>query len=124
MVALWIRAGTALLRRHRAGGAPARARWRPRWARVLLWRAAEDLLPGRGAGVAAAVLANATLLFGAGAVTMTPDTPLLFFWTAALFGLRPAARHRPGGLVGGGRAWRRGWRWPANTPPRCWLRRC
>jgi 4-amino-4-deoxy-L-arabinose transferase-like glycosyltransferase len=85
MVALWIRAGTALLGDTELGvrlfGPLATAA-----GSLLLWRAAEDLLPGRGAGVAAVVLANATLLFGVGAATMTPDTPLLFFWTAALFG--------------------------------------
>ena len=54
---------------------------------VLIWRAGEDLLPGRGAGLRAAVLLNATLLFGIGAVTMTPDTPLLLFWVAALCAL-------------------------------------
>ncbi len=86
MVALWIRAGTALLGNTELGvrllGPLATAA-----GTVLLWRAAEDLLPGRRAGLPAAVLANATLLFGAGAATMTPDTPLLFFWTLALFGL-------------------------------------
>jgi 4-amino-4-deoxy-L-arabinose transferase-like glycosyltransferase len=96
MVALWIRAGTALLGDTELGvrllGPLATA-----VGTVLLWRAAEDLLPARGAGLPAAVLANATLLFGAGAVTMTPDTPLLLFWTLAMFGL--------GRLLATGRAW-------------------
>ena len=48
---------------------------------------AKALLPGRGAGLIAAALLNATLLLGAGAVTMTPDTPLLFFWVCALWAL-------------------------------------
>jgi 4-amino-4-deoxy-L-arabinose transferase-like glycosyltransferase len=52
---------------------------------VLLARAAEDLFPGRNAGPWAAALLNATLLAGIGGVTMTPDTPLVFFWTAALW---------------------------------------
>ena len=102
MVALWIRAGTALLGDTALGvrllGPLATA-----VGSVLLWRAAEDLLPGRRAGVVAAVLANATLLFGAGSVMMTPDTPLIFFWTAALFGLgRVLATGRAGwwGMVG------------------------
>jgi 4-amino-4-deoxy-L-arabinose transferase-like glycosyltransferase len=86
MVALWIRAGTVLLGDTELGvrllGPLATA-----LGTVLLWRAAEDLLPGRQAGLPAALLANATLLFGVGAATMTPDTPLLFFWTLALFGL-------------------------------------
>ncbi len=86
MVALWIRAGTtvagdgALGIRLLAPLAAALGSW-------LLWNAGERLLPGRGAGLIAAVLLNATLLLGAGAVTMTPDTPLLFFWVCALWAL-------------------------------------
>ncbi len=83
MVALWIRAGCALAGDTRLGVrllAPLSAAL----GSVLLWRAAEDILPGRRAGVPAAALLNATLLLGVGAVTMTPDTPLLFFWCAAL----------------------------------------
>lgn len=86
MVALWIRAGTLL-----AGPGPLGVRLlaplSAALGTLLLARAAEDLLPGRGAGPLAGALLNATLLLGAGAVTMTPDTPLLFFWTAALAAL-------------------------------------
>ena len=46
-----------------------------------------DRVDGRRAGLAAAVLLNATLLFGVGSVIMTPDTPLLVFWTACLWAL-------------------------------------
>ena len=102
MVALWIRAGTAVLG-DTALGVRLLGPLAVAVGSLLLWRAAEDVLPGRRAGVAAAVLVNATLLFGAGAVTMTPDTPLLFFWTLALFGLgRVLATGRAGwwGLVG------------------------
>ncbi len=86
MVALWIRAGTlvagdgALGIRLLAPLAAALESW-------LLWDAGEKLLPGRRAGLTAAVLLNATLLLGAGAVTMTPDTPLLFFWICTLWAL-------------------------------------
>ena len=95
MVALWIRAGTAL-----AGPGALGVRLLSPFAAglgsLLLWRAAEDLLPGRRAGLVAAGLLNATLLFGVGAVTMTPDTPLLLFWTAALWALaRLHATGRP-----------------------------
>jgi 4-amino-4-deoxy-L-arabinose transferase-like glycosyltransferase len=91
MVALWIAAGTALA----GDGALGVRLLGPLSAAlgsVLLARAAADLLPGeeaeRGrAGLVAAVLMNATLLFGIGAVTMTPDTPLLFFWTVVLWAL-------------------------------------
>jgi 4-amino-4-deoxy-L-arabinose transferase-like glycosyltransferase len=66
---------------------------------LLLARAAEDLFPGRNAGPWAAALLNATLLAGVGGVTMTPDTPLLLFWTAALWAV--ARLHR----TGDGRWW-------------------
>jgi 4-amino-4-deoxy-L-arabinose transferase-like glycosyltransferase len=96
MVALWIRAGCWL-----AGDNPLGVRLLGPVAAalgsVLLAQAGEDLLPGRNAGLVAAALMNATLLFGIGAVTMTPDTPLLFFWTAALWALgRLLATGRPG----------------------------
>lgn len=86
MVALWVRAGTAL-----AGSGPLGVRLlgpiSAAIGSVLLWDAAEHLLPGRRAGLPAAGLLNATLLFGAGAVIMTPDTPLLFFWVCCLWAL-------------------------------------
>ena len=86
MVALWIHLGTAL-----AGDTPFGIRLlAPLCAAlgaVLLVRAGDDLLPGRNAGLIAAILLNSTLLFGVGAVTMTPDTPVLFFWTVTLFAL-------------------------------------
>ena len=83
MVALWIRAGTWV-----AGQGPLGIRLLAPLAAALgtwlLVRAAEDLFPGRRAGLPAAVLLNATLVLGAGAVTLTPDTPLLLFWTAGI----------------------------------------
>jgi len=86
MVALWIRAGTAL-----AGDTPLGIRlFGPLSAllgSLLLWRAGEDLRPGGSAGRRAAWLLNGTLLLNAGAVVMTPDTPLLLFWTASLAAL-------------------------------------
>lgn len=89
MVALWIRLGTTL-----AGDTPFGIRLlAPLSAAagsLLLVQATKDLLPGPGAarrGLIAAALMNATLLFGVGAVTMTPDTPLLFFWTLCLAAL-------------------------------------
>lgn len=86
MVAAWIAAGTAL-----AGEGALGVRWlgplSAAAGSLLLAHAAHGLFPGRGAGVRAAVLLNATLLLGVGAVTMTPDTPLVLFWTAALWAL-------------------------------------
>jgi 4-amino-4-deoxy-L-arabinose transferase-like glycosyltransferase len=91
MVALWIRAGTALADAGFADDGALGIRLLAPLAAALgswlLWDAGERLLPGRGAGLIAAALLNATLLLGAGAVTMTPDTPLLFFWVCALWAL-------------------------------------
>ncbi len=97
MVALWIRAGTWL-----AGDSPLGVRLlgplSVALGSVLLADAAEKLLPGRQAGWRAAALMNATLLVGVGAVIMTPDTPLLFFWIVALWALARIA-------AGGGGGW-------------------
>ncbi len=86
MVAYWIRAGTALL-----GNTPLGLRCLGPLAAalgsVLLWDAGEHFLPNRQAGLVAAALFNATLILGVGAIIMTPDTPLVFFWTAALAAL-------------------------------------
>jgi 4-amino-4-deoxy-L-arabinose transferase-like glycosyltransferase len=86
MVALWIRAGTML-----AGDNPLGVRLlgplSSAFGSILLARAGEDLLPHRQAGLIAAALLNATLIAGAGSILMTPDTPLLFFWTAGIAAL-------------------------------------
>jgi 4-amino-4-deoxy-L-arabinose transferase-like glycosyltransferase len=83
MVAVFIRIGTALF-----GVTPFGIRLLAPLAAaagsLLLWRAAEDFCPGRHAGLIAAGLFNATIIAGVGAVLITPDTPLLLFWTAAL----------------------------------------
>ena len=98
MVALFIRLGTAL-----AGdtvlGVRLLAPLAAAGGSVLLAGAGRALFPGTGAGLRAAAMLNATLLLGVGAVTMTPDTPLLLFWTAALWALARVA-------AGGG-----GWWW-------------
>jgi 4-amino-4-deoxy-L-arabinose transferase-like glycosyltransferase len=86
MVALWIAAGTALAG-DGALGVRLLAPLAAALGSLLLVQAGDDLLPGRRAGITAAVLLNATLLFGVGAVTMTPDTPLLLFWTATLWAM-------------------------------------
>ena len=97
MVALWIWAGTALAG-DGALGVRLLAPLSAALGTVLLADAAGRLFPGRGAGLRAAVLLNATLMLGAGAVTMTPDTPLLFFWTAAAWALARV-------VAGGGGGW-------------------
>ena len=83
MVALWVRAGTTLAG-DTALGIRLLAPFAVALASLLLADAAARLVPIRGSGLLAAALLNATLLFGIGATTMTPDTPLLFFWCAAI----------------------------------------
>ncbi len=83
MVALWIRAGT-LLAGDTALGVRLLGPLSALAGTLLLIRAADDLWPGRRSGVIAACMLNATLALNAGSVVMTPDTPLLFFWTGAL----------------------------------------
>jgi 4-amino-4-deoxy-L-arabinose transferase-like glycosyltransferase len=84
MVAVFIRLGTAVAG-ETALGVRLLAPLSLALGSILLARAADSLFPGRNAGPWAAALLNATLLAGLGGVTMTPDTPLLFFWTAALW---------------------------------------
>ena len=83
MVALWIWLGTALAGDTELGVrllAPLSAAA----GSAMLAGIGDTLFPGRGAGLAAAALLNATLMLAVGAVTMTPDTPLLFFWIATV----------------------------------------
>lgn len=86
MVALWIRAGTWL-----AGDTKLGVRLLGPLSAALgslaLADAANRLFPQQRPGLLAAALLNATLLFGVGTVTMTPDTPLIFFWTLCLWPL-------------------------------------
>ena len=99
MTALWIHAGTSILGDN-AIGVRLLSPLSAAIGTLLLAAAATDLLEGplvqrRHRGRVAAILLNATLLLGVGAVTITPDTPLLFFWTAALFALgRVIATHK------------------------------
>ncbi len=86
MVALWIKAGTTLFGQTPLGVrllgplSAALASW-------FLFDAARRLFPWQLAGPAAVLLLNATLLLGVGTVVMTPDSPLLFFWTATLWAM-------------------------------------
>ncbi len=102
MVALWIKAGTLLLGQTERGVrllgplAAALASW-------MLFDAGRALFPGTKAGIVAAVLINASLLLGVGSVIMTPDSPLLFFWTAALWAMAHVATAKTADE--GGRWW-------------------
>ncbi|MFC0410534.1 glycosyltransferase family 39 protein [Roseomonas elaeocarpi] len=101
MVALWIRAGTLLL-----GETPLGLRLLAVLglvaATLALVRAANLLFPARRPGLTAAALFNATLMVNAGAVLITPDTPLLVFWCLALWTVAEA------------RARNNGWWWLAT----------
>ncbi len=94
MVALWVRIGTAL-GGEGAFGIRLLAPFAAALGSVLVMDAARRL--GAGRGYAAALLLNATLLFGAGGILMTPDTPLILFWIATLWAM---AR-----IVAGGSGW-------------------
>jgi 4-amino-4-deoxy-L-arabinose transferase-like glycosyltransferase len=94
MVALWIRIGTAL-GGDGAFGIRLLAPFAAALGSILVMDAARRL--GAGRGYAAALLLNATLLFGAGGILMTPDTPLILFWIATLWAM---AR-----IVAGGSGW-------------------
>jgi 4-amino-4-deoxy-L-arabinose transferase-like glycosyltransferase len=94
MVALWIRLGTALFG-HGAFGIRFLAPLSAALGSILIMDSARRL--GAGRGYAAALLLNATLLFGAGGILMTPDTPLILFWIATLWAM---AR-----IVAGGSGW-------------------
>lgn len=91
MVALWIRAGTAI-----AGQTAFGVRWLgPVSALAGSWliaRAAQILAPVQGGALRSAVLLNATLMVGLGAMTMTPDTPLLFFVAVAIWSVAQLLR--------------------------------
>jgi 4-amino-4-deoxy-L-arabinose transferase-like glycosyltransferase len=88
MVAFWIRAGTFLVGNSTLGIRLA-GPFSAAIGSLALWSAAEDLFPGRQAGLLAAALLNATVMVGVGSIVMTPDTPLFFAWTC---GLAAAAR--------------------------------
>jgi 4-amino-4-deoxy-L-arabinose transferase-like glycosyltransferase len=86
MVALWVRFGT-MVAGEGSLGVRLLSPLSVAIASLLLADAADRLLPGRHAGLRAAALLNATLLFGVGGVLMTPDAPLLAFWIACLWAL-------------------------------------
>jgi 4-amino-4-deoxy-L-arabinose transferase-like glycosyltransferase len=90
MVAFWIKAGTAL-----AGQTALGVRLLGPLAAVLaswmLFDTARLLFPATTAGIAAVTLLNASLFLGVGTIVMTPDSPLLFFWTATFWAMARVA---------------------------------
>jgi 4-amino-4-deoxy-L-arabinose transferase-like glycosyltransferase len=86
MVAFWIRMGT-LLAGQSAFGVRLLGPLSAALASWFLFDAARRLFPGRPAGPAAVLLLNGSLLLGVGSVIMTPDAPLMFFWTATLWAM-------------------------------------
>ncbi|MBR0560648.1 glycosyltransferase family 39 protein [Neokomagataea sp. TBRC 2177] len=86
MVALWVRVGTWL-----CGDNPLGVRLLGPISvvpgSILLVQAARRLCGTQAHGVRAVWLLNATLMIGLGCATMTPDTPLVFFVTLALYAL-------------------------------------
>lgn len=83
MIAFWIYSGTAVFG-DTALGVRLLGPLGAAIGSLMLWDAGRKLFDAR-AGLAASLLLNATLLLGVGAVTATPDTPLLLFWVAALW---------------------------------------
>ena len=104
MVALWIRAGTWLAG-DTALGIRLLGPLSIALGSVLLWDAADRLLPGRNAGIIAVSLLNATLLVGVGAVVMTPDSPLLLFWILSLWAMARIVARGSGASRGSGIWW-------------------
>ena len=100
MSAWWIRAGCALFGT-RPFGVRVFALCSGVLLTLLLYRLAARLF-SPAAGLWAAALANATVLFEIGATVVTPDVPLLLFWSAACLVACEL-------LLDGGRARARSW---------------
>ena len=86
MVALWIRVSTSLFGEHefgvRALGAVAASA-----GAGLVYVLSQRLFSDPAKAAFAALLYCAMLLISAGAIIITPDTPLVFFWSIAVYAL-------------------------------------
>ena len=86
MVAAWIRFSTTLFGQSEFGarvlGIVASA-----FGSLGIYVIARDLLGNTHKALLATLLWNTTPLIGVGAILVTPDTPLVTFWTTALWGL-------------------------------------
>ncbi|MGZ6013226.1 MAG: glycosyltransferase family 39 protein, partial [Caulobacteraceae bacterium] len=88
MIAWWIWAGVRL-----AGDAALGVRLLPVAASLVSTLLVFDLgqrLPGRRSGLTAALLYNATITVGAGALLAAPDVPASLFWLTALWAMARA----------------------------------
>lgn len=92
MVALWIRAGTALFG-DSAFGVRCLGPVSALAGSWLLWDAARAAGRDGNMAVRAVALLNATLMINLGALTMTPDTPLVFFATLAVWSFARLIAH-------------------------------
>lgn len=86
MVAVWIRAGTEIFGQT-ALGIRAAALVSSVLASLLIYATAKSLFRNRDIALDAVLWGNASLIFSAAAVIMTPDTPLVFFSLLALYAL-------------------------------------
>ena len=92
MVAYWIKAGTAVLG-ETALGVRLSAVLGSLLVSALAWDTARLAFASRRVGALAALWLNGTILFCAMGVIITPDTPLMLFWSAALWCLIRLLRH-------------------------------
>jgi 4-amino-4-deoxy-L-arabinose transferase-like glycosyltransferase len=101
MIAWWIWAGARL-----AGDTALGVRLLPVAASLVSTLLVFDLgqrLPGRRAGLTAALLYNATITVGAGALLAVPDVPASLFWVVALWAMT-RAQEKPVFWLGAGAA--------------------
>jgi 4-amino-4-deoxy-L-arabinose transferase-like glycosyltransferase len=95
MIAYWIRAGTAIFGQTEFG-VRLLGLLSALGGSYLLFRTSLSLFGDRNAAWLCVLWMNATLLCNAGAIIATPDTPLGFFSTAALFALAKLMEMRQG----------------------------
>ena len=86
MVAFWIRASTAIFGDGQLGVRAFNA-FATAAGSYLIYRTTLLLLRDRVTALIAVLLSTASPLLQVGAIIVTPDTPLVFFWTLSLFGM-------------------------------------
>jgi 4-amino-4-deoxy-L-arabinose transferase-like glycosyltransferase len=86
MVAVWIRLSTALFGEHEFG-VRALGTLSATAGTGIIYLLSWHLFADRQAAIFASLIYGAMLLISAGAIIITPDTPLLLFWSIALYAL-------------------------------------